>query len=95
MTRKRIDDNQAEIVKALRRAGAGVESLAGIGGGCPDLLVSYSSRTYLMEVKTATGRLTTYQQKWIANWHARVHIVRNVNAALAVIGIEAGANTKG
>lgn len=96
MTYKRTDDNQAAIVKALRDAGAGVESLASIGGGCPDLLVSYYDGMYLMEVKAwFYGRLTKPQRAWIAKWKARVHIVRNVEQALAVIGIESGANTKG
>ena len=37
----KIDDNQPEIVKALREIGCSVQSLASVGGGCADLLVGY------------------------------------------------------
>ncbi len=36
---RKIDDNQTEIVKALRSRGHLVQSLAAVGGGVPDLLV--------------------------------------------------------
>ena len=41
----KIDDNQAVIVKALRKAGCEVMSLAAIGNGCPDLLVYRGGHT--------------------------------------------------
>ncbi|HJP47915.1 hypothetical protein [Acinetobacter venetianus] len=37
----KIDANQTEIVKALRKFGASVQSLASTGKGCPDLLVGF------------------------------------------------------
>lgn len=93
MTHKKIDANHPQIVQALRDAGAGVESLASIGGGCPDLLVAFNGKLYLMEVKTLRGRLTRAQRAWFAEWydagHGTVYIVRTVEQALAVIGIEA------
>jgi len=95
MTRKRTDDNQTAIVQALRDAGASVQSLASIGKGCPDLLVARNGRLYLMEIKTDRGRPTKDQGAWMDEWHGTVYIVRSVEQALAVIGITAGANTKG
>jgi len=47
---KRRDQNEPDIVKALRAAGAYVQLLEQ-GGGVPDLLVGYRGRTYLVEVK--------------------------------------------
>lgn len=41
----RIDANQAEIVKALRAIGCSVQSLAGVGNGCADLVVNLTRRT--------------------------------------------------
>lgn len=41
----KIDRNQPEIVEALRKAGAFVQSLAGVADGCPDLLVGYGGAT--------------------------------------------------
>ena len=35
----RVDDNQGQIVDALRRVGCSVWSLAGVGKGFPDLAV--------------------------------------------------------
>src|SRR5580700_7594734 len=48
--RPRIDANHVEIVKALRQAGASVQSLAGVGKGCPDLLVARAGQMWLIEV---------------------------------------------
>ena len=47
----RIDDNQEGIVAALREAGATVQSTAAVGSGCPDLIVGYEGRNFLLEVK--------------------------------------------
>lgn len=49
--RARIDDNQPQIVTALRAAGADVQSLAAVGKGVPDLLVAYGNANHLLEVK--------------------------------------------
>ncbi len=46
-----VDRNQPEIVAALRAAGATVEYLHAVGGGCPDLLVGYRGANYVLEVK--------------------------------------------
>lgn len=39
----RTDDNQAGTVAVLRQAGASVQTLHRVGGGCPDLLVGWRS----------------------------------------------------
>ena len=89
----RVDENQPEIVKALRQAGATVQSLAAVGKGCPDLLVAYCGQLFLVEVKDGSKppsarRLTDDQVKWMANWYSPVHVVKNATEALNVIGIE-------
>lgn len=43
--RKRVDRNQAEIVKALREAGASIAHLHTIGHGVPDILVGVQGLT--------------------------------------------------
>ncbi len=56
---KRVDDNQREIVKALRAVGACVQSLAEIGQGCPDLLVFYKPQPYwLVYISWKSSRRT-------------------------------------
>ena len=71
--RGRIDANQREIVAVLRAYGATVESLANIGGGCPDLLVGWRDKTYLIEVKDgkkplSAQQLTPDEEGWIERW---------------------------
>ena len=86
--KSKVDQNQAEIVAALRAVGASVECLHSVGGGVPDLLVGSRGVTYLMEVKTATGSLTPDQERWHPAWRGQVAVVRSVAEAYAVIGVE-------
>ena len=91
----KIDANQNEIVKELRRVGAFVQSLANIGKGCPDLLVGYMGKWHLLEVKdskkTPSAReLTPDEVEWIlkAAKSGPVHVVETVAQAMRVIGEE-------
>ena len=45
---KKVDKNQASVVKALRDNGADVHLLHMVGAGIPDLLVAYEGHTILM-----------------------------------------------
>lgn len=74
----RIDNVHTEIVDALRKMGASVQSLAGIGHGCPDLLVGYQGRDYVIEVKTKKGTLTEAELEWATAWKGRHRILRSV-----------------
>ena len=86
MRAARTDKNQTEIVQALRQVGASVQSLAKVGDGCPDLLVAYRDRHYVMEVKTAKGKVRPQQISWCDEWVGTVHLVRSVDEALKAIG---------
>lgn len=86
----RVDNNQANVIVALRKVGASVQSLAPIGKGCPDLLVGYKGINYLMEVKDgkkvpSAQKLTIDQQHWHSVWMGAVHIVKNENEALKIL----------
>jgi hypothetical protein len=66
---KKVDKNQASVVKALRDNGADVHLLHMVGSGIPDLLVAYEGHTILMEVKDgADKKFTPDQIKFIAGW---------------------------
>ena len=87
----RVDDNQKQIVHWLRQAGATVQSLATIGGGCPDLLVGFRDRNYLFEIKDGSKspsarQLTPDETKWHAEWKGQVYVVERPEAALLIIG---------
>lgn len=95
MTRRysaKVDRNQSEIVAALRDVGATVQPLHSVGAGCPDLLVGYRGRNFLIEVKdwqapTSDRKLNDRQVEWHGGWKGQVAKVETVGAALAVIGV--------
>jgi hypothetical protein len=81
----RVDANQAEIVKALRDAGAYVWII-----GLPvDLLVGYNNHTFLVEVKDGPRkRLTALQQDFFDNWSgSTLARIDGPEAALRMIGV--------
>lgn len=88
----RTDRNQAEIVEALRRCGASVQSLASVGGGVPDLLVGFKGQTLLIEVKDGqkppSGReLTQDQAEWFFDWQgAPVWVITDVSQIPKALG---------
>lgn len=94
MTAKRVDQNQREIVEALRRVGASVEHIHMVGHGVPDLMVGYFSAatgrhiTIAMEVKMPGGKLTKDELEWHYNWRGLACVVRSVDEALRAIGVE-------
>ena len=91
MRAARVDQNHVEIVKALRDYGAMVWSLASVGRGIPDLLVTFKNTTILMEVKDgkkspSQRNLTKDQLKFHAEWTGGILcIVTDVEGALRVL----------
>jgi hypothetical protein len=84
---KKVDKNQADVVKALRDYGADVFLLHMVGGGIPDLLVCYEEQTILMEVKDGCEKKLTPQQITLfANWKGgHLHRVNSVQEAIEVL----------
>lgn len=82
----RVDANQDEVVKALRKIGAAVYII-----GLPlDLLVAYRGRTLLAEVKVEGGRFTKQQAEFMSMWPGEFIVVRGPEDAVKqVIGEEA------
>lgn len=92
MRAAKIDRNQPEIVKVLRQLGVSVQHLHSVGAGCPDLLCAINNRVFLIEVKDGSKvpsaqKLTPDQVEWHAAWRATVHIVRNIDEAIAVVAL--------
>lgn len=85
----RRDDNEKEIVSAMREAGAYVKVIN--DEGLFDLLVSYRGETLLIEVKDgakppSARRLTEAEQKFHDEWPgADLYIVNSVEEALALL----------
>ena len=82
----KVDNNQAEIVEALRAAGAVVEVCSRVGQGFADLVVGKHGRVWFMEVKADGGKLTEPEREFMARWSDNYAIVRSVDEALRVIG---------
>jgi hypothetical protein len=86
----RIDDNQNEIVNALRKVGAYVRIVT-MGDGVPDLLVGYRGYTILMEVKDGNKspskrKLTEAEQKFFDEWTGGlIAVVESIEDALAIL----------
>lgn len=78
------DVNELEIIRALEWAGATVVRLS--AKGVPDLLVGIDNQTYLLEVKTDKGALTTDQTVFFSTWAGQAAVVRSIEDALKVIG---------
>lgn len=68
---RRVDGNQAEIVKAVRDAGAFVFDTHTLGKGYPDITVFYKGSVYLVEVKREGESLTDDEIKF--HNHAEAH----------------------
>lgn len=90
----KIDANQPDIVAALRMIGCSVQSMAGIGDGCPDLLVGFKGKFFpmnlCMEVKDgakvpSAQQLTKAEAEWFDTWRGQKIVVRSVAEALAVV----------
>ena len=89
----KTDGNHTDVVTALRSVGAGVQSLAMVGDGCPDLLVAFRGVWYLLEVKDGSKppskrTLTPAEQMWLLRFDelAPVFVVNSVDEALEAIG---------
>ena len=81
----RVDLNQAEIVSALRAAGAYVWIIS-----LPvDILVGYKNQTYLVEIKSSSKkRFTKLQEDFFANWPGSSLVrIDSHEAALKMIGV--------
>ena len=83
--RNRADCNQKEIVDALREIGASVIVLSQVGGGCPDLLVGFRGKEYLIEVKAKNADLSDSQKEFFDNWQGRPYVVRSVDEVLELL----------
>lgn len=86
----RKDDNQAEIVKGLRKIGVKVEILN--QDDIPDLLIGYRFHFWLFEIKDgkkapSRRKLRPGQQRFAERWAGYpIAKIENLDEALRVIG---------
>ncbi len=75
------DENEPEIVATFEGLGCSVYK---IGQPC-DLLLGYKGESFLIEVKTKTGKLTPNQVKFTKGWKGSYFIVRSADEAIELI----------
>jgi hypothetical protein len=90
MRAAKVDDNQKEIVKALRTLGCSVQHLHSVGAGCPDLLVGYKGFNILLELKDGNKspsqqKLTPDQVIWHRDWRGHVNVVNSSEQAIIAV----------
>lgn len=89
MRRKaKVDTNQSDMVKALRFVGASVFVASHIGDGFPDLVVGWRGRNFLIEVKTATGKLTDEQKHFASRWQGSYYVCRDVSDLAILLEVD-------
>ena len=88
---RRADQNQSQIVAALRSAGATVQPLHTVGRGCPDLLVGFRGLNFVLEIKNPSvrpsdRRLTPDELAWHESWRGQKAVIETADEALQAIG---------
>lgn len=85
MRARRIDNNQSEIVSFFRTIGCSVFVTSSLGGGFPDLAVSYKGKTVLIEIKDGeTKKLTPPERKFFDEWQGLCARVNCLDDAILV-----------
>jgi hypothetical protein len=92
MRAMRVDANQRDIIAAFAKMGASVEVIRSPKPGCPDLLVGFQGKNYLVEVKVPkTGRLSDAQKLWRDNWKgSKPFVMTGIDDVLAFVGLVGG-----
>jgi len=87
MYAKKVDVNQDEIVRALRKLGASVFPLHDVGRGCPDLLCGLHGATFLVEVKRdKRATFTKAQVEFMLKWKGGdIFRIENVDQAIEAV----------
>lgn len=90
------DGNHADVRDALRSIpGCRVHDTGDVGGGFPDLVVGFTGKIMLFEIKDGSlspsrRKLTPDEKRFHADWsHLPVYVVESVDEAYAVLGLEA------
>ncbi|MEM9388727.1 MAG: hypothetical protein AAGA68_27040 [Pseudomonadota bacterium] len=88
----KVDDNQGDVVEALRKCGCSVSSTAAVGNGFPDIVVGVAGRNYLLEIKDGSKipskrQLTRDEKKFRDGWSGQVATVNSPDEALRVVGL--------
>jgi len=90
MKARKVDANQADIVKGLRAIGCSVAVTSSAGDGFPDLVVGYYGNNWLMEIKDGNKspsrqKLTPEQEQFHINWRGQIAVVKTIDEAIELV----------
>jgi hypothetical protein len=95
MRRKaRIDNNQNEIVRQLRKIpGFSVAITSALGDGFPDAVVGFRKKNLLIEIKDpkqppSKRKLTEEEEKFHNSWTGEIYVVHTVDDVLKIFGLK-------
>jgi hypothetical protein len=85
--KKRVDENQSQIIHTFIALGASVLNLSRVGEGCPDILVGYKKHSVLCEIKRdSKSAYTEPQIKFMQEWRGGpVSRIDSVDSAIRLI----------
>ena len=85
--KKRVDENQSQIIHTFIALGASVLNLSRVGEGCPDILIGYRKHSILCEIKKdSKAAYTESQIKFMQNWRGgAVSRIDSVDVAIRLI----------
>lgn len=90
MRAKKVDSNQAELVKQMRKLGMSVAITSGLGDDFPDLVCGHRNINWLFEVKDpnkppSKRKLRPGQQTFFDTWKGTVHKVETIDDVIKII----------
>ena len=95
MRARKIDANQPDIIKALRKIGCSVAITSGAGDGFPDIVVGRESLdghlfNWLIEIKDGNKppsrqKLTPDQVIFHSAWKGQVSVVKDIEEAINLV----------
>lgn len=93
MRRKaRVDDNQSEIVKALRKIpNVSVAVTSQLGQGYTDITIGFKGVNYLVEIKDGNKpkhqqKLTDDEERFHKSWTGQIAVCSNLDEILELLG---------
>lgn len=86
----KVDINQKEIVKAIRKVGYSVSHTHQIGQGFPDIIVGARGLNYLFEIKNgekspSKRALTDDEKLFHETWKGQINIVTTFEEILRIV----------
>lgn len=87
----KIDANQNEVIKQLRRIpNVSIAITSQLGKGFPDFIVGYQGKNYLIELKDGNKqpsqrKLTPDEEQFFKGWNGQVNVCKDFDEIYSII----------